>query len=78
MTRIALLPVLLVLLITAVAFADPGEMILWYDKPAEKWTEALPVGHDILESLPRSDRRQLLAARSQTKWPHRWQETRLP
>ncbi|HYW78383.1 MAG TPA: glycoside hydrolase family 95 protein, partial [Thermoguttaceae bacterium] len=25
--------------------ADQGPMVLWYDQPAEKWTEALPIGN---------------------------------
>jgi len=51
MTKTTLLPMLLVLLTTAVAFADPGPMVLWYDKPAGKWTEALPLGNGRLGGM---------------------------
>jgi len=51
MRKIALLPVFLLLLATAVASADPGPMVLWYDKPAKAWTEALPIGNGRLGAM---------------------------
>ena len=42
---------LIVLLAAAVAYGDPGPMVLRYDKPAGKWTEALPVGNGRLGAM---------------------------
>jgi alpha-L-fucosidase 2 len=30
---------------------SPGPLALWYDKPAEKWTEALPIGNGRLGAM---------------------------
>jgi len=34
-----------VALSAAAVMADQGPMVLWYDQPAEAWTEALPIGN---------------------------------
>ena len=51
MRTTALLPVFLVLLATAVAWADPGPMVLWYDEPAKAWTDALAIGNGRLGAM---------------------------
>jgi alpha-L-fucosidase 2 len=38
-------------MVPALASADPGPLILWYPAPAEKWTEALPVGNGRLGAM---------------------------
>lgn len=43
--------VFLALAITATVWADPGPMTLWYEQPAKKWTEALPVGNGRLGAM---------------------------
>ncbi|MDN3594421.1 hypothetical protein [Zunongwangia endophytica] len=30
---------------------EDSQLKLWYDKPAEKWVEALPVGNERLDPL---------------------------
>ncbi|HRZ22072.1 MAG TPA: glycoside hydrolase N-terminal domain-containing protein, partial [Bacteroidales bacterium] len=30
---------------------SPGDNLLWYDKPAAEWTEALPVGNGRLGGM---------------------------
>ncbi len=43
--------------------ADPGEMKLWYNKPASNWNEALPLGNGRIGAMvfgsPRQERLQL-------------------
>jgi len=36
---------------TAAIAADPAPPVLWYDKPAVKWTEALPVGNGRMGAM---------------------------
>ncbi len=36
---------LILILFSVVAFGQTETLKLWYDKPAEKWTEALPIGN---------------------------------
>ena len=31
--------------------ATPNNLVLWYQKPAEEWTEALPVGNERLGAM---------------------------
>ena len=31
--------------------ADPGATTLWYNQPAQKWTEALPIGNGRLGAM---------------------------
>ena len=33
------------------AFAQNHNLKLWYDKPAEKWTDALPIGNGRLGAM---------------------------
>jgi len=40
-----------VLLLATAAAADPGPMVLWYDKPAKAWTDALAVGNGRLGAM---------------------------
>jgi alpha-L-fucosidase 2 len=44
-------------------FASPAATVLWYDRPAQVWTEALPVGNGRLGAMvfgdPRQERIQL-------------------
>ncbi len=51
MRTITRLPMLLVLLATTAAMADPGPMVLWYDEPAKAWTDALAVGNGRLGAM---------------------------
>jgi len=55
MKKLPLTIVTLIVLFAAfaatVAHADPGPMVLRYDKPAAKWTEALPVGNGRLGAM---------------------------
>ena len=30
---------------------QPGDMTLWYDRPASKWTEAMPVGNGSMGAM---------------------------
>jgi alpha-L-fucosidase 2 len=39
------------LLASSVTLADAGPMMLWYDKPASKWVEALPIGNGRLGGM---------------------------
>jgi alpha-L-fucosidase 2 len=41
----------LVLAVPALALAQPLSQTLWYDKPAEEWTDALPVGNGRLGAM---------------------------
>ncbi len=41
----------LALVLCSVALADPGPMILWYDKPAGPWVEANPIGNGRLGAM---------------------------
>ncbi len=41
----------LCLLASSIAWADAGPMVLWYDKPASKWVEALPIGNGRLGAM---------------------------
>ena len=46
MPKKTLLPAVMALAVFAsTAWADAGPMVLWYTQPAEKWTEALPIGN---------------------------------
>ena len=46
MPKKTLLPAVMALAVFAsTAWADAGPMVLWYTRPAEKWTEALPIGN---------------------------------
>ena len=36
---------LISVLISLSVFSQEGNLRLWYNKPAEKWTEALPLGN---------------------------------
>ncbi|WP_298288864.1 glycoside hydrolase family 95 protein [Novosphingobium sp.] len=51
--RRLLLPLGLFLSATAMASAapEPNEHLLWYERPAEKWTEALPVGNGRIAAM---------------------------
>jgi len=49
--RIPLIVIAFIVLATAAAYADPGPMVLWYDKPAGKWVEALAVGNGRLGAM---------------------------
>jgi alpha-L-fucosidase 2 len=35
----------------AAAVAQPSPLTLWYDKPAELWTDALPVGNGRMGAM---------------------------
>jgi alpha-L-fucosidase 2 len=35
----------LISLLNSVAIAGQERLLLWYDRPAEQWTQALPVGN---------------------------------
>ncbi|MEI7732719.1 MAG: glycoside hydrolase N-terminal domain-containing protein [Verrucomicrobiota bacterium] len=37
--------------ITGEAATPPGDLVLWYRQPAQKWEEALPVGNGILGAM---------------------------
>ena len=39
------------LLVSSNAWADGGPLKLWYDKPASKWVEALPIGNGRLGAM---------------------------
>jgi alpha-L-fucosidase 2 len=43
--------VILITWLATFALADPGPMVLWYDKPAAQWVEALPVGNGRLGAM---------------------------
>ena len=43
--------VLIVALFSATLWADPGPMVLWYDKPAGQWVEANPTGNGRLGAM---------------------------
>ncbi len=45
------LGVSILFLLLSAAAADPGPLNLWYEKPASKWTEALPVGNGHLGAM---------------------------
>jgi len=49
--RRLLISALIVLVFAGVATAEPGPMVLWYEQPAAKWTEALPVGNGQLGAM---------------------------
>ncbi len=51
MKKCSLLAGLMVCLGAAWALADAGPPLLWYDKPAAKWTEALPIGNGCLGAM---------------------------
>src|SRR5262249_11653565 len=40
-----------VLLITLTLCAAPNNLVLWYRQPAEKWTEAIPIGNGRLAGM---------------------------
>jgi len=42
---------LLLALSAATVLADPGPMVLWYEKPAGPWTEANPIGNGRLGAM---------------------------
>jgi len=42
---------LVLTLTAAAAVADPGPMVLWYDKPAGQWVEANPIGNGRLGAM---------------------------
>src|SRR5829696_3105427 len=46
-----MLPKILALLLFLAPCASAGELKLWYDKPAEKWDQALPVGSGRLGAM---------------------------
>jgi len=43
-----LIAALIVIVAATVTLAEQGPMVLWYDKPAARWTEALPLGNGQL------------------------------
>ena len=45
------LSLLLILLAWSSGHADDRSLALWYDEPAEKWTEALPIGNGRLGAM---------------------------
>jgi alpha-L-fucosidase 2 len=51
MSKALLISAATVLLLAVPAFADPGPMILWYDKPATQWVEAHPIGNGRLGAM---------------------------
>jgi len=51
MPRRSLFVLAVTLIMPALASADPGPLVLWYPTPAEKWTEALPIGNGRLGAM---------------------------
>jgi alpha-L-fucosidase 2 len=51
MIRNALLAIVSTATIASAASAPEGDNILWYDKPAAKWEQALPVGNGHLGAM---------------------------
>src|SRR5580698_5830727 len=51
MKRTLFILFLLTLVPTANVFAQTNDLCLWYRQPAEKWTEALPVGDGRLGAM---------------------------
>jgi len=49
--RLLLIGSTFIILLAHSASADPGPMVLWYEQPAGKWTEALPVGNGRLGAM---------------------------
>src|SRR5262245_56448578 len=53
----------LVMCLTAKAVADDHSNVLWYDRPAARWEEALPVGNGRLGAMvfghPTNERLQI-------------------
>ena len=45
------LPILLFLLFALHSKAQEEQMVLQYDKPAEVWTEALPIGNSFMGGM---------------------------
>src|ERR1700744_741434 len=43
--------IVLLILFTASVFAQSDNLKLWYNKPAEKWTDALPIGNGTLGAM---------------------------
>jgi alpha-L-fucosidase 2 len=41
----------IVLITNRVCSAEPNELILWYDKPAKEWTEAVPIGNGRMGAM---------------------------
>ncbi|WP_207423185.1 glycoside hydrolase family 95 protein [Desertivirga brevis] len=51
------------------SFAQDKDLMLWYDKPATKWTEALPVGNGLLGAMIFGNpREELLQLNEATLW----------
>lgn len=46
-----LFTLLLSILISCISFSQQNNLSLWYNKPAQKWTEALPVGNGRLGGM---------------------------
>ena len=51
MIRCCLLALTATTTLASAATAPAGDLILWYDKPATKWTEALPIGNGHLGAM---------------------------
>lgn len=48
---------------------DTSQLKLWYDKPAEKWVEALPVGNGRLGAMVYGDpREEVIQLNENTVW----------
>lgn len=47
----AILSVLVIAMFSAGVAAQPTDLRLWYDKPASRWTEALPIGNGRLGAM---------------------------
>ncbi|MHC4098879.1 MAG: glycoside hydrolase family 95 protein [Planctomycetota bacterium] len=41
----------LIWLLGSTAFAEPERLLLWYDRPAKQWTQALPIGNGRLGGM---------------------------
>jgi alpha-L-fucosidase 2 len=41
----------LISLLDSLALAEPERLLLWYDRPTEQWTQALPIGNGRLSRM---------------------------
>lgn len=75
--KILLLKLELLLLITAAVASENTNLKLWYDRPAEKWIEALPVGNGRLGAMffgnPQQEHLQFNEETLWTGQPHEYQ-----
>jgi alpha-L-fucosidase 2 len=74
MSRSTLLHLALTATLAAAPAAPQGDLVLWYDKPAVKWEEALPVGNGHLGAMifggPQKERIQFNEHTVWTGKPH--------